>query len=170
MFHAQIRSSLGLREPRGEDVFLLSVLRQLRQWPRARPLPPPLCPPHRASSVGELSESGGRPVAAAALAVGSRTAGEGVSLGVGEDEGRRVGSAAGSTGDHWGAQGLQPPRAIGSHPQGATMQGLLVCCIEGTRQVHWAQSGRSPEPLGLDDTGNMKSSKGSAFSPCCRHS
>lgn len=71
----------------------------------------------------------------------SRTAGEGVSLGVGEDEGRRVGSAAGSTGDHGGAQRLQLC-GHGPHPQGATMQGLPVRCIEGTRQVHvWHGAG-----------------------------
>ena len=83
----------------------------------------------------------GRLVAAAALAVGSCTAGEGVSLRVGEDEGRRVSSAAGSTGDHRGAQGLQL-RGHRPHPQGATVQGLPVCCIEGTRQVHvWHRAG-----------------------------
>lgn len=57
MFHAQKRSSLGLQEPSREDVFLLSVMHQLGQWHLRVPAAFPSLPAHRASSVGELSES-----------------------------------------------------------------------------------------------------------------
>lgn len=57
MFHAQIRSSLGLREPSREDVFLLSEMHQLRQRPLWLPAASPSPTAHRASSVGELRES-----------------------------------------------------------------------------------------------------------------
>lgn len=57
MIHAQIRSSLGLLEPLREDVFLLSVMHRLRQWHVWVPPASPILPAHRASSVGELSES-----------------------------------------------------------------------------------------------------------------
>lgn len=56
MFHAQIRSSLGLWEPSREDVFLLSVMHRLKQW-HVRACCLPSLPAHRARSVGELSES-----------------------------------------------------------------------------------------------------------------
>lgn len=57
VFHAQIRSSLGLPEPLREDVFLLSVMHQLGQWHLRVPPASSSLPAHRASSVGELSES-----------------------------------------------------------------------------------------------------------------
>lgn len=57
MFHAQKRSSLGLREPWREDVFLLSVMHQLRTAALVCACCLPSSPAHRASSVGELSES-----------------------------------------------------------------------------------------------------------------
>lgn len=116
VFHGTDKVLLGLRNPQGKTCFS-SVLRpQLRQWPRARPLPSPLCP-LTGPAVCELSAARGRlsccccPLVRAAAQLGKESG-----LGVGEDEGRRVSSAAGSTGDHWGAQGLQPV-AIGSHPQ-----------------------------------------------------
>lgn len=58
MFHAQTRSSLGLRKPAREDVVLLSVMHQLKAvahfW---MPAASPSLTAHRASSVGELRES-----------------------------------------------------------------------------------------------------------------
>lgn len=57
MFHAQIRSSLGLQEPWREDAFLLSVMHQLRQQHLQMPAASPSLTAHRASSVGELRES-----------------------------------------------------------------------------------------------------------------
>lgn len=57
MFHAQIRSSLGLREPSREDVFLLSVMHQLGAVALVCACCHLSLPAHRASSVGELSES-----------------------------------------------------------------------------------------------------------------
>lgn len=57
MFHAQITSSLGLQEPSRDDVFLLSVMHQLRAVALLCACCLPRLPAHRASSVGELSES-----------------------------------------------------------------------------------------------------------------
>lgn len=70
-------------------------------------------------------------IAAAALPVRGSTAGEGVCLGVGEDEGGGVGAGTRGAGHHRGAEGLQLTAGPGS-------QRLPVRRVEGggPRQVH----------------------------------